>query len=176
MAGKLKLTEAQQARLRALARNGRITKEDVLDDATTPESPLHPLFEWDDSEAAKKYRIGQAMTVIESFRTVVSTREVTLAIPFFWRDASIPGNESGYVSLTQLASEPDTARRVLIAEFERVLGYLKRARTAAIGLGFVEDVDELLARTLGLKRIVAGEVEAPEAPEASGSEAPPPVQ
>jgi len=39
---------------------GEVTAEAILNDAKSPKSPLHDFFEWDDSEAAKKFRIHQA--------------------------------------------------------------------------------------------------------------------
>lgn len=49
------------------ARNDSIlTPEIVLDDAKDEASPLHPFFEWDDTEAARKYRLQQAGYVIRS--------------------------------------------------------------------------------------------------------------
>lgn len=49
------------------ARNGGIlTPEIVLDDAQDESSPLHPFFEWDDTEAARQFRLKQARNVIRS--------------------------------------------------------------------------------------------------------------
>ena len=40
--------------------NGSLTAADVLDSAKSEDSPLHKLFEWDDTVAANKYRLEQA--------------------------------------------------------------------------------------------------------------------
>lgn len=42
-----------------------ITPEQVLYAAKNPESELHKCFEWDDKEAANKYRLSQARKVIQ---------------------------------------------------------------------------------------------------------------
>ena len=42
------------------------TPEDVVSLAKDPKSPLHPCFEWDDTIAAKKWRIHQARNLILS--------------------------------------------------------------------------------------------------------------
>lgn len=39
---------------------GALTAAQVVRDAQAKSSPLHPCFEWDDSEAARKYRLAQA--------------------------------------------------------------------------------------------------------------------
>lgn len=41
-------------------RHGSLSADIVLKDAEDPFSPLHPAFEWDDSVAAREWRIGQA--------------------------------------------------------------------------------------------------------------------
>jgi hypothetical protein len=46
------------------ANGGKLTAQSVLTDACNPNSPLHGLFTWDDSEAAISYRLIQAAGVI----------------------------------------------------------------------------------------------------------------
>ena len=38
------------------AKHGRVTRELLLDSAKDKESPVHSLFEWDDTKAAEKFR------------------------------------------------------------------------------------------------------------------------
>ncbi len=45
---------------------GEITPKDVLDDARNPNSPLHPYFEWSDTDAAEQYRLQQARGLIRA--------------------------------------------------------------------------------------------------------------
>lgn len=45
-----------------------LTPEIVVEDASDPGSPLHTLFDWDDSSAAHKYRLVQARTLIRRVR------------------------------------------------------------------------------------------------------------
>jgi hypothetical protein len=52
-------------RLRA-AGAGELTPEAVVEDARHPASPLHSLFEWDDTQAAHQYRLVQARAVIRA--------------------------------------------------------------------------------------------------------------
>lgn len=46
--------------------HGELTPEDVLEDAKSHNSPLHSFFEWDDTEAARNYRLQQARGLIRS--------------------------------------------------------------------------------------------------------------
>jgi hypothetical protein len=45
---------------------GELTPETVVADAWDPASPLHPLFEWNETEAAHQYRLSQARGIIRA--------------------------------------------------------------------------------------------------------------
>lgn len=49
---------------------GSVTPEIVLNSARSNDSPLHNIFDWDDSVAAEKWRIVQARQVIAQLRIV----------------------------------------------------------------------------------------------------------
>lgn len=46
--------------------DGRLTKEAVVERARNPASPLHPLIEWDNEVAAKKFRNLQAAYIVRN--------------------------------------------------------------------------------------------------------------
>ena len=50
----------------------RLTPDDVVDEASDPASPLHSYFEWDDSEAAARFRLIQAAGLIRSVKVRVT--------------------------------------------------------------------------------------------------------
>lgn len=47
--------------------NGVLSAEIIIDDARNSNSPLHDLFDWNDSNAAHQYRLYQASRVIRVF-------------------------------------------------------------------------------------------------------------
>lgn len=51
--------------------NGECTAKMLLDEARAEESPIHELFEWDDSIAAEKYRLKQATEIITAIAVVI---------------------------------------------------------------------------------------------------------
>ena len=60
--------------LEELRKNGDgIKTESVVNMAKKPTSPLHPAFEWDDSKAAKKFRLEQARYLIRSIQVTIDT-------------------------------------------------------------------------------------------------------
>lgn len=50
----------------ARANSGLLKPETVLEAARPPTSPLHSRFDWDDTEAAEKYRLWQARQLIRT--------------------------------------------------------------------------------------------------------------
>ncbi len=61
--------------LERLAARGRATEMDIVHAATDPRSPLHPFFEWDNSEAARKYRLLQAREMARAVQVRVRTEQ-----------------------------------------------------------------------------------------------------
>jgi hypothetical protein len=51
--------------------NGRLENADVVDAAKRKTSPLHAAFEWDDTKAAKAYRLDQAGDLIRAIDVVI---------------------------------------------------------------------------------------------------------
>lgn len=49
----------------SLKRDGQLTASGILKEAKKKTSPLHSLFEWDNTLAAKQYRLAQARSVIK---------------------------------------------------------------------------------------------------------------
>lgn len=52
--------------LQRLQNNGEITPEAIVEAARLRSSPLHGCFEWDDTVAAREYRLSQARYLIRS--------------------------------------------------------------------------------------------------------------
>ena len=55
----------------ARACSGHLTPEDVINNARDAESPIHEYFEWDDGQAAERFRYIQAAVLIRSVRVQV---------------------------------------------------------------------------------------------------------
>lgn len=61
------MTPEVKAALLALEVNGLLSAQDVLNHARDESNPLHRFFDWDDSTAAEKHRLGQARSLIQSY-------------------------------------------------------------------------------------------------------------
>lgn len=58
-----------------LAKGGEVSAGDVVEAAATCSHPLHPVFEWDDSEAARQHRLTQARSLMRSIEVVYEKSE-----------------------------------------------------------------------------------------------------
>lgn len=56
-------------------RDGIVTRIALLLEASEKDSPIHELFEWNDSEAAYKYRLMQAGDIIRHISVVITEDE-----------------------------------------------------------------------------------------------------
>lgn len=73
--------DAQQAGqvCEQLEQTGGLTAKRLLDASRPADAPLHNEFEWNDSEAAEKYREQQARHIINSLTIVVEEQPITRA-------------------------------------------------------------------------------------------------
>lgn len=152
---KIKHSEAVRRALRALERSGRLTPGDVVEAGRDPESPLHPMFEWDDGKAAERWRLEQARSLIRSvtIRVEISEDRVITA-PVYIRDGDIPLGDQGYRTLPSIKDDPDACRSALYVELLRVEGLLSRAEALAEALGYLEVVAKVRRRVEKLRRVV----------------------
>jgi hypothetical protein len=144
----------------ALEVDGRVTPEAVLEAAADPASPLHDHFEWDDAAAAQQHRLEQARSLIRSVRVQITTETRVVSTVHYVRDPSVSSGEQGYVSVTRLRSEPETARAMLRMELQRVQSCLSRAEELADALGLRPQVAAMGKRVESLRRKVDAVAEA----------------
>jgi hypothetical protein len=138
------------AKIRELEKEGRLSPNDVVDEAANPDSPLHTYFEWDDTEGARKYRLLQARTLIRTIKVEVTVRDVPLTVVGYVRDPDLPAKEAGYRNVMSLRTEVDSARLAVVAEMRRVSNAVKRAKGLANVLGIDEDIERIdeIARSI----------------------------
>lgn len=103
---------------------GKLTPAVVLEAATEESHPLHNRFEWDDSVAGHKYRLGQARELIRVVREkFVDRTDQPNDTRFFY---SIPREDGRvYEPLPEVLGD-DLATRVLIQAMEREWRQLRK--------------------------------------------------
>lgn len=85
---------------------GEVTPNILLQEAEQPNSVLHKYFEWDQSKAAKEYRLWQARKLLGAIAEVVVIKGKENPIRSFW---SVSNKECKpvYVTLKKAMSNKD---------------------------------------------------------------------
>lgn len=122
--------------------HGHLTPELVVDAARPAESPLHDLFEWDDSVAGERWRREQARHLIIQCRVTVQTSDdqrVSVR-----RYTALPINEDPRQPHHYVPTEDAlrTDRDLVIAQAKTELDRLRRKYEALV------DFDEVLRDVL----------------------------
>lgn len=147
----------------AAKKNGRLTPEEVVDEARDKDAPLHSFFEWDNKRGAEKYRLEQARRMIRGVTLVVTRREVTFSVPRFVRDPEKSPHEQGYVEALRLRTREELAREVVISEFERANAALGRAYAVANALGLEKTIEKLRTKLIGVAHRLSDDPDQPNA-------------
>lgn len=92
--------------------NGRLKPKHVVDVAQDPLHPLHPLFEWDDELAAKKYRQSQASLLIRSIVVVYESEGETYSVRAFHSVKDAKGKS--YHDIESVLTDKDMRRQVFL--------------------------------------------------------------
>lgn len=144
---KAKAPSAVENVIAALARRGRLTAKNVVDEARDEDSPLHPHFEWDDSIAGEAHRMAQARELIRSVRvSYVDTSKVVQVRPVYVHTPGVAGvvgqrvregkgssDVQGYTTIED--ARRHTSDRTYAATLAQALGQVAYALAVADGLG-----------------------------------------
>lgn len=115
------------ARLLEISNRGELTPQAVVADAKAKNSPLHPVFEWDNGKAGAKWRLHQARNLLRSvevIRPVMESREIQVT-PVF-----VHTGDSGYQQADLVVKREDLFAKAMTEAQARV----SQARQAAEAL------------------------------------------
>lgn len=147
--------QAIEDRLQEIAeRDGRLTADAVIEDAKSPESPLHTEFEWDVDKAALEYWREQARRLIRSVRVTVTVEHHTMAVPRYVKSPEYPLREQAYADSQQIKPDREKSRQAIAYELERAEAAIKRARYVGIALELEEEVQSILESLVSMKEKV----------------------
>lgn len=119
----------------------------VVEQAASPRSPAHKLFEWDNTRAAQQHRLSQARVILGSF--VIETeiispgkRTRTISIPYVSRSAP------GMYEITSLALRQPGKRDFMLNEALKEAKRWRRRYADLSELSIVfSALDEIESRT-----------------------------
>lgn len=96
----------------AAEHHGKLMPSDVVEAARPKSSPLHSKFEWDNSEAAEKYRLWQARQLISiTVEYLGSGEQASLEKVFV--SLTTDRDRGGYRSLVTVMSDEQYRERLL---------------------------------------------------------------
>jgi len=113
--------EEIQDELTRIAQNNvkrKLVKEDIVEEAANPGSPLHDDFEWDDSKAGHQYRLTQANTLLAKVHIISVDNEGHETGPVrAWvhlvDDGTNGREEAGFESVVTILSDEQKRERYL---------------------------------------------------------------
>lgn len=127
--------------------SGRCTPKQLVDEATPDDSPLHPLFTWDDTEAAERWRVHQARNVINNITVRVEHNHKTVSAPAFvsvGRVASTVERGAGYRAIQDVSDDPGFRAEAMQSALSEING-IRRRYAAIKELAPIWDAADLIA-------------------------------
>lgn len=114
------------------AGGGKLTPAAVVAEAKKKSSPIHSLFEWDDSVAAKRFRVKQAGELISGLRVVyeespeIETRayEIETRAPVGKPD--LQGRETFYSTMDEILRDPEKRDALLIEAIRQLTAWRRK--------------------------------------------------
>lgn len=108
--------------IRSIAeRDGSCSPEALLDEASEESSPLHSMFEWDDSKAAHEYRVSQARYYIRAVAIIRDDVELE-PIRAFVRLSK----DEGYRDINVVMSNKESRDELLRKAWKELQSWKKR--------------------------------------------------
>lgn len=131
--------------LRDLAAREKATPEELVRLASPRRSPLHKFFEWDDEEAAHKYRVQQARDYMRAIVVEFDVEEVGLLQVRVFTPDEVPGN-SWTFALESLDTENPLADVIARAQAEQkqFARKYRELRTVAEAIPMMTGIDKFL--------------------------------
>jgi len=123
---------------------GKITPEQVLEDASKFASPLHDWFEWDDTVAAEAFRRTQAAYLLRSIVVIEheECRDDTRAFYCVNETNEEGGKDAVFVPIDRVLNENDLREQVIQYAYNELLNWRERYYKYVEFRGIVKAIDE----------------------------------
>ena len=107
-------------------RSGELTPAAVVEAAADPQNPLHGEFDWDDSEAARKYRESQARALINSVRVVVKLGDPAATQQVAFVSVCVRDSGRAYLPTNVVMADTDYSAQALAEALTALEGWQRR--------------------------------------------------
>lgn len=108
---------------------GRLKPKQLVDAARPVKSPIHDLFNWDDDDAAERYRVWQARQHLSHLEIVViidGKKSDTKAFHSVTVEVEDDKPERAYFDLVTIRSSKDLSAKVIENALNELQGWRKR--------------------------------------------------
>lgn len=109
-------------------RDGALDPATLLVEASSADSPLHRCFIWDDSAAAKQYRLHQARQLIRVAVTLIPTINNGPVRQFISVSTLRRGDTGSYLATVDIMSDEQRYRQMRADAVTALIGIEKRFR------------------------------------------------
>lgn len=149
----------------AQTNNGLLKAEDVLEAAKNEDSPVHNKFEWDDGEAAEKYRLIQARYMISvSIRYIprdgkVVPMKVFVSLSSDRHSQKVDGGMPrgiGYRLFDDVMADPDLKNQMLMDSLQQMTYFQEKYKS-------LQELQEVFMAIEKTKGKVQGQIKSPKA-------------
>jgi hypothetical protein len=148
----MSLSDDQREFIKSLAdAAGNIEPASVVEAARDPDSPIHELFQWNETLAAQQQWVDTAKRLIRFVKLEIIIERETVIAPYYVVDPDRPPKSRRYLTLTTAARSRATAREVLSGELHRISQAISRALAVAAVLGMTNELQELLENVTALR-------------------------
>lgn len=130
--------------LTRLEAEGKLTPDNVIEEAKARDSPLHDQFTWDLKAAALMTWRSQARALISHFEISVVVHRKEYRIQEFVEAPGKPGKEQGYVAFTRIKNKRELAREFFDRELGIAASYVSKTRDYAQVLGLEKRVERVV--------------------------------
>lgn len=131
---------------------GVVTPQNVVDAARSEQSEMHGLFTWDDTEAAKRHRQGEARFVMRNIMVVVhstgdkNTAEPPKAIPVRALVNAVTDNGRGYMPITVGMAQSNIRDQILATALKELEAWRRKYDTLEELAKVFEAIDAIAQR------------------------------
>lgn len=119
---------------------GEVTSENILESASDEKSPIHNVFEWDDSKAAHKYRLHQATTLICNLK-VTTDEHKDLSVRAYV-DVS-ESKKGSFINIGSAFKNPDTREMVIQRALSELEAFREKYRDLVELAAVFNEIDKL---------------------------------
>lgn len=119
-------------------KEGTLTSQNVLESARSEKSPIHSLFEWDNTKAAEQYRLKQAAQLICNLTVEIETDDKPIECRAYM---DVSEAKVGSFINVQSAFQSEESREVVL---RRALNELSAFKTKYKNLLELQDVFDVI--------------------------------